>query len=91
MNLPVVFGHKGGHVVGSSVRHFQSISIANLIKLVIFVKAFLDNLEKHSTNICFHIQREGWIQPCDSPRVKTGYLDSRGLGQTTQQYNLQSC
>ena len=24
-------------------------------------------------------------------RVKTGYLDSRGLGQTTQQYNLQSC
>ena len=42
MNLPVVFGHEGRHVVGSSVRHFQSISIANLIKLVIFVKAFLE-------------------------------------------------
>ena len=27
----------------------------------------------------------------NSTRVKTGYLDSRGLGQTTQQYNLQSC
>ena len=24
-------------------------------------------------------------------RVKTGYLDNCGLGQTTQQFNLQSC
>ena len=32
-----------------------------------------------------------YVNPLLPNRVKTGYLDSRGLGHSTQQYNLQVC
>ena len=46
-------------------------------------------------SMLFHSEKfHGWVetlQLLSSIRVKTGYLDSRGLGHPTQQYNLQSC
>ena len=54
-DLAVVFRHNCFHVVHTPVRNLDSVSIADLVQIVIIRKALSYDLEELCSNICLHI------------------------------------
>ena len=65
--LAVMSSNMSFDVIHASVRQFDCVPVTYFVQCMISGEAFFDDLEKFSSNICFHIAGPGWIEPGDSP------------------------